>query len=108
MNNKDINELYKATMDNVTMPQDDKDDLRAKLAEQAQTGRSGHRLARVGQICRHRRCRVRSSSVHPGDKDNRLSSHRLHKADIPPGKWHRGDIRGKQRGKLHTVHNIYR
>lgn len=48
MNNKDINELYKATMDNVTMPQDDKDDLRAKLAEQAQTGRSGHRLARVG------------------------------------------------------------
>lgn len=37
MNNKDINELYKATMDNVTMPQDDKDDLRAKLAEQAQT-----------------------------------------------------------------------
>ena len=31
MNNKDINELYKATMDNVTMPQDDKDDLRAKL-----------------------------------------------------------------------------
>ena len=49
MNNKDINELYKATMDNVTMPQDDKDDLRAKLAEQAQTGRSGHRLARVGK-----------------------------------------------------------
>ena len=45
MNNKDINELYKATMDNVTMPQDDKDDLRAKLAEQAQTGRSGHRPA---------------------------------------------------------------
>lgn len=31
MNNKDINELYKATMDNVTMPQDDKDDLRADL-----------------------------------------------------------------------------
>lgn len=49
MNNKDINDLYKATMDNVTMPQDDKDDLRAKLAEQAQTGRSGHRLARIGR-----------------------------------------------------------
>lgn len=38
-------DLYTKTMDNVTMPQDDKDDLRAKLAEQAQTGRSGHRLA---------------------------------------------------------------
>ena len=50
MNNKDINELYKATMDNVTMPQDDKDDLRAKLAEQAQTGRSGHRLAILSRI----------------------------------------------------------
>lgn len=49
MNNKDINDLYKSTMDNVTMPQDDKDDLRAKLAEQAQTSRSGHRLARIGR-----------------------------------------------------------
>ena len=95
MNNKDINELYKATMDNVTMPQDDKDDLRAKLAEQAQTGRSGHRLARVGKYAAIAAA-VRSSSVHPGDKDNRLSSHRLHKADLPPGKWYRSDIRGKQ------------
>ena len=49
MNNKDINELYKATMDNVTMPQDDKDDLRATLAEQAQTGRSNRRLVRIGR-----------------------------------------------------------
>ncbi len=49
MNNKDINDLYKSTMDNVTMPQDDKDNLRAKLAEQAQTDRSGRRLARVGK-----------------------------------------------------------
>ena len=49
MNNKDINELYKATMDNVTMPQDDKDDLRAKLAEQSQTGRSGRKLIRIGK-----------------------------------------------------------
>ena len=98
-------DLYTKTMDNVTMSQENKDVIRAKLAEQSQTGRSGRKLIRIGKYCRH--C-VRSPTVHPGDKDNRLSSHRLHKADIPPGKWHRGDIRGKQRGKLHTVHNIYR
>lgn len=42
-------DLYTKTMDNVTMSQGNKDVIRAKLAEQAQTGRSGHRLARVGK-----------------------------------------------------------
>lgn len=42
-------DLYTKTMDNVTMSQENKDVIRAKLAEQAQTGRSGHRLARVGK-----------------------------------------------------------
>ena len=34
-------DLYTKTMDNVTMSQENKDVIRAKLAEQSQTGRSG-------------------------------------------------------------------
>lgn len=49
MKNNDITNLYKSTMNNVTMPQDDKGDLRAKLAEQAQTGRSNRRLVHIGR-----------------------------------------------------------
>lgn len=46
---RNLADLYKATMDNVTMSQESKDKLRTKLAEQAQTGRSGRRLVRIGK-----------------------------------------------------------
>lgn len=46
---KKLSDLYIKTMDNVTMSQENKDAMRAKLAEQSQTGRSGRRLARIGK-----------------------------------------------------------
>ena len=42
-------DLYTKTMDNVTMSQENKDAIRAKLAEQSQTGRSGRKLIRIGK-----------------------------------------------------------
>lgn len=42
-------DLYTKTMDNVTMSQENKDVIRAKLAEQSQTGRSGRKLIRIGK-----------------------------------------------------------
>lgn len=42
-------DLYTKTMDNVTMSQENKDVIRAKLAEQSQTGRSGRKLIRIGE-----------------------------------------------------------
>ena len=42
-------DLYTKTMDNVTMSQENKDIIRAKLAEQSQTGRSGRKLIRIGK-----------------------------------------------------------
>lgn len=43
-------DLYTKTMDNVTMSQENKDVIRAKLAEQSQTGRSGRKLIRIGNM----------------------------------------------------------
>lgn len=88
MNNKDINELYKATMDNVTMPQDDKDDLRAKLAEQAQTGRSGHRLARVGKYAAIAAAVCAVLLCIPATRTTVSAAIDYIKQTIPPGKWH--------------------
>lgn len=42
-------DLYTKTMDNVTMSQENKDVIRAKLAEQSQTGRSRRKLIRIGK-----------------------------------------------------------
>ena len=42
-------DLYTKTMDNVTMSQENKDVIRAKLAEQSQTGRSGRKLICIGK-----------------------------------------------------------
>ena len=42
-------DLYTKTMDNVTMSQENKDVIRAKIAEQSQTGRSGRKLIRIGK-----------------------------------------------------------
>ncbi len=41
--------LYTKTMDNVTMSQENKNSIRAKLAEQSQTGRSRQKLVRIGK-----------------------------------------------------------
>ena len=41
--------LYTKTMDNVTMSQENKDSIRAKLAEQSQAGRSRRKLVRIGK-----------------------------------------------------------
>ena len=101
-------DLYTKTMDNVTMSQENKDVIRAKLAEQSQTGRSGRKLIRIGKYSAIAATVCAVLLCIPATRTTVSAAHRLHKADIPPGKWHRGDIRGKQRGKLHTVHNIYR
>lgn len=46
---KKLTDLYIKTMDNVTMSKENKDAMRAKLAGQSQTGRSGRKLARIGK-----------------------------------------------------------
>ncbi len=42
-------DLYTKTMDNVTMSQENRDSIRAKLAEQSQAGRSRRKLVRIGK-----------------------------------------------------------
>lgn len=42
-------DLFNKTMDNMTMSTEIKDEVRARLAEKTQTGRSGRRLARIGK-----------------------------------------------------------
>ena len=48
-NDSKFADLYTKTMDNVTMSQENKDAIRANLAEQSQTGRSGRKLVRIGK-----------------------------------------------------------